>query len=282
MGLSKINERVILAAAGGLVAFTLPASAAFTLLENFEDLAVGTDLNGANAGENFTAGTGVAIVRAHPGGEANNILQVLGVNSNLYSPLSIPTGTTGTIFFQVARTGPVNVSVGTSDEAAPNGFGAFESQLAVNTTPQNFHVRDAGAFDPTTAIMGAADFYNVWLVVDNSDAANPQGDDTTRLYVQGPGDTAPVLRDNAGQTDFVFRNGVAATNDLVNFYIRTAAGSATNTNHDGPWYIDNIYNAAGIDLTQPAPTPSQVPEPAGIALLGLGVSALGARHRRKA
>ena len=276
-------NRSLLGLAAALVVggiFAAPASAAFVLKENFEDVAIDANLGDANAGESFTlviqsGQTPTATVVASPWDSVNRAARVSNPGATLAMPLgaeSIPQGSSGTLFYQFYRTGLVNMSSGLSDVAAiaDHNFGNFESQLNINSAtlnPQPIRVRSAGAFLAGGVNMEVSELYNVWHYIDNMA-------DTSEVYVQKVGtDPAPVQLFNGATTAFTFRNGVAS-NDLVQFLFMAGTGSATDAAHT-TIFFDNVYvDTTGKNIANP------VPEPASLAILGIGAAFLAGRRRR--
>ncbi|RYD58878.1 MAG: hypothetical protein EOP83_20710, partial [Verrucomicrobiaceae bacterium] len=174
------------------------------------------------------------VCRAQPGGR-NDIYRPLGA-------MEIPNGTTATVFFEAfiptAGAGDENISIGLSDVAAPNDYGAYEPQFRWSNA--DIFPRNGTAFMDTGYNHKTGEWMQVWLVVNNAT-------DTVDMHVQSPtGSTTRVKVAN----DFGFRNGVAA-NALVSFMLIQSAGQDI--------YIDNIYVANGsVDLTFP-PIPGTLP-----------------------
>ena len=161
--------------------------------EDFEDVALSADLGVENAGESFTliregTRTPTATVVASPWDASSQAALVNGPGATLFMPLgadSIAQGATGTLFYQMYRTGLVNMSSGLSDVASitTHNFGNFESQLNINSLtvdPQPIRVRSAGAFLAGGVDMAVSELYNVWHYIDNTA-------DTSEVYVQKVG-----------------------------------------------------------------------------------------------
>ncbi len=266
----------------------------FTLIDDFESYAAGSPISGqgawlAEAATNPVA-AGVSIDPLNPGNRVLNIGDGgfiggrLGhretINTN--PALRIAQGSTATLFFRLAwDSADVDLSVGMTDVANPisdvifNSFTQFESQLAVTFAPgfDKLGVRDNSGLKVLTTDVQPLEWYNVWMVIDNAA-------DTTQVYLQGGAFTDPTLLDSAGQTSFLFRNGVD-NNDLITFFIATGRNTdnlpPNPTENIGPVYLDDLYiDTTGINLTNP------VPEPAGLALgsMALGSLALFAARKR--
>ena len=253
------------------------AQASYILLQDFEDVALGANLADANPGESFSmvvqgGQSPSATVELAPWAGGGKAAKVTNPGATLFMPVSIPQGTTATLFYQLYRTGLVNMSSGMSDVASigDHNFGNFESQLNINALaePQVFKVRDAGAFSTSTTNFDISSLYNIWHVIDNQA-------DTTKFYVQKVGvDPAPVLIEINSKSAFTFRNGVA-NNNLVNFLFMTGTANATDAAHTTV-YFDNIYlDPTGENLTNP------IPEPASLWLLAAAALAGACVRRRR-
>ena len=103
-----------------------PAQAAFVLFEDFEDVAVGSDISGSIAGENLNVGTsnatnsGAYTVITDPTNAGNRLLQSTAVQKGFtgsLGALSIADGTTGTLFYRIYRLG---VTGATAPDLAPD------------------------------------------------------------------------------------------------------------------------------------------------------------------
>ncbi|QDU88894.1 hypothetical protein Pla175_22780 [Pirellulimonas nuda] len=236
------------------------AHGAWTLLDDFDSLALGAV--GGQGNWTTTTGTGNAAynVAVDPDDASNQALLATGFNENGYIPLganSIAEGATGTVFLRMRTSDLSDLVFGSSDVAAPAGFGDYEGYMVmgVNGNPavNTWKVRSGGGFSnfgPYTA----DEWYNVWLVLDNAA-------DTNSLYISQGSDAALLLGSGA------FRNGT--TDPLVSLNIRMGA-SHNNNNAQG--YLDDIYiDPSGVNLGNPV---APVPEPATITvalatLLGL-------------
>lgn len=294
-------RRLAFPAAAALATALLPAPlhAEFKLVEDFEDVAVGTALGGANGGENFsrTGAAGTTSVESNPlpsgsiagyiGNASERVMNVsngtgIGVYTSLYndgSNLILPDNATGTLFYQVYRDigDLVNASIGMTPVAAPvdgggtnQGFNAFRPQLGINQNSQAWRPRDGGSFDTTPTSFGEAMWINVWQVINNAT-------DAVEFYVQSPSDLVPLQLSVAGQTSFAFRSANAAA--LETLLIRTGNSNTSAVPPEiahSQFYVDNIYfDDSGANLVNP------VPEPTSAILLGMSGALLGLRRRRK-
>jgi hypothetical protein len=236
--------------------------AGFTLVENFEGagMTIGQTFNGVNEWAT-TVPTG-AVVADEPiagGDKVGAMIRVAGSSFAASKPLTtsglqVLEGNTGTIFLQLnCSTAAQDNSFGLSDEAAPTGFGGYETQL-VTFSNGSLRLCDTGAVFRDTLPYPVGAWMNVWIVADNAT-------DTYRVYVESPqGQTGQVeITANDGGDAFNFRNGTtgALTSFLTMVATPASAGSSV--------FIDNIYvDPTKANLTTPAaakplpPLPFQV------------------------
>lgn len=244
---------------------TPPQPEGFTLVEDFEGagMNIGGTLNGVNgwgtavpagamvADEPITGGDKVgAMIRvASPGGS-------FGAHKSL-SPagLQVLDGNTGTVFMQIyCPTGSQDNSFGFSDEAAPTGFGGYETQVIAHLN-NNLRVCDVGAVFRDVSTYPTGTWMNVWIV-----AANMSGfeNDTYRVYVESPqGQTGQVeITTDDGGDPFNFRTGTSDA--LTSFLAMVAAGASPGSSV----FIDNIYvDPTAANLTTPAAAKPVPPAP---------------------
>jgi hypothetical protein len=139
-------------------------------------------------------------------------------------------------------------SVGNIDTG--NAYQDFNVMPFVNNAAATPFINAEAPTTPWWAPMNPDEWYNLWVVV-NNDAVDPTYD----LYYSA-GMAAPVLV----AADANWRNtGALPIGQDLNAIGFMAAGGA-----GGRLLIDNIYYAQGVDLSNP------VPEPAALALMGLG------------
>ena len=238
---------------------------AFVAVETFDALTDG-NINGQN-GWSTIAGTNHVV--ADPDDPTNKVLSITGnTGGGAFKGISIPQGTTATVFFRYRIAGKQNHSVGLSDVTTPTtDFGHYEAQLNNITSSGQTRIRDAGNFDNVLPTFADNTWYNIWIVVDNTA-------DTSQWHanaIAGAGTNASELLAAGAQTAFIFRNGVA-NNNLVNFLLRT---NTSDNGHTGSLMIDDIYiDNSGSNLTNP------IPEPATLALTAAGGALLLFRRRK--
>ncbi len=248
----------------------VPASGAFVLVENFDNLNTAA-LNGQNG---WTAGatwTVAANPTGGPGKAARGAAIAVpvpatpppaqGASKALSTPIA--NNTTGTSFFRVYRSGNVNISAGLTDNAGGALFGSYETQLNSQQS-DSFKVNDGGTFDD----LGAGTFanmswYNIWMVANNTN-------DTYRLYTSTGSGAATAVLDpapgTAGDFDFNFRNNTGTLQTTPLNSVLLAIG--VNTGATGTFFVDDIYvDNTGLNLTNPVPEPSV----AGLAILASAV-----------
>ena len=97
------------------------------------------------------------------------------------------------------------------------------------------------------------------MVADNSA-------DTWKLYIQGGPLTTPTLVAHDSVSAFGFRNGAAA-NDLIRFLVWTSSMTVQNP-PNGAFWLDDIYLAAGENLTDPTIPPAPAPPTLSITKSG--------------
>jgi hypothetical protein len=239
-GLKRWVPALILAAFG---AFS--AHAQFQLIDNFQSATLG-DLDKQNG---WTATPAVVLVEADPGQAANRVASFGAGAGSGYLPLSIPQGTTATLFFRafsVEDTGGLDWFAGMSDVAI-SGIGAFadyEAQLGVAGAQSHdkLKVRDGSGGNADSEEFILQTWYKVWVVIDNAA-------DTYEVFMQGGALTnqTQVDRDSNANTLFVFRNSAAGpvANNLIRFF------ALTSTSHFSPMLLDDIYLSSGKNLNDP-------------------------------
>lgn len=227
---------------------SLPASAA--VLDDFNTYTAGQVATGAT-------GTTWTMLGNADGGviqnEAGNLLltagaSAVGANVNVYRPLNTPIAaadTATTVFMRVRAnisTG-LNGSFGLTDVAPALGsdVAQFETQFRLITTAgvSAIEGRNGGAFQTIMSPITTSQWYNVWMVVNNST-------DTWDAYVNTG--TANATAGDLKLSGIGFRNGAAA-NPLTHFDVFGGAGGILGES------IDDIYVNSGVVLTNFTSTP---------------------------
>ncbi len=234
------------------------AMAAFVLVDDFDSYATGVIHGKGDWTSNSTAHT----VVADPANAANQVLD-LGVPGdslsktayNSAASISLANNTTGTLFMRVRMaSSSADASFGLTDVNVPSAWGDFRSQARFEGGSMD--VRDETAFE--TVIGGGNEvdnanvWYNLWMVINNSN-------DTSRIYIQSDDDAAFASQTEvtSGADAIDFRVGTGNTLDRL--MLRTGEPHAASL------FIDDIHvDTAGENLANP------IPEPASLALLGLG------------
>lgn len=241
------------------------------LIDNFQTYSTGTVSGGATGGVWTALGNADG---ANIQDEAGNKLltvgaSVVGANVNTYRSIpAIPAANTATTVFMRVRaniaTG-LNGSFGLADIAPAdmNAVGHYEVQFRLinNAGIQALEARNSGVFATLVSPITVGQWYNVWMVVNNST-------DKWDAYVnQG---TANASAGDLKLSNIGFRNG-AAGNDLSFVSIFGGAGGILGES------VDSIYISEGVALSNPL----AVPEPSTclIALAGIGIALLKRRER---
>ena len=259
-----------------LASLVVPAATAQAgLIDNFQTYTTGTVAGGATG----TPGTWTALGNADGAQiqdeSGNKLLTVgataVGANVNVYRsiPAIAASNTATTVFVRVRAnvTTGLNASFGLADivPADGNAVSQFEAQfrLIAPGTPATPAIegRNTGAFVPLITPISVGQWYNVWMVVNNST-------DKWDAYINTG--TANATAGDLKFSGLGFRNG-AASNPLTHFVVFGGAGGVAGES------VDDIYISEGLDLTNPL----AVPEPAScaLALTGLCFLVMGIRGR---
>lgn len=256
-----LSKRIALGAAVavGIGSIAGTAQGAFTLVDDFDGIAVGS-VNGENG---WTASDNSIDVVAD--GFDGNGLQ--NGNNSTWAAKTIPTiatGTTGTLFFQFNAS---NLASGQSFGLADSNldgtiFNSYRPQLAL-TGSGPFTARDGGdSLEIDSVSLQPDTWYSVWMVVNNDTK-------TWEAYIQGGAIASQTKIASEGENVFNFRDSEQTAADLVNFVYARGNGTGDSV------IIDNIMvDTTGENLSNP------IPEPSVLAMSGLLSVGLLARRRR--
>lgn len=260
-----MNKTLLLTTLAGAT-FTLQAGAAFNLLTNFETATVDTAITGwttttNQGGKSLTA-------RVDPT-DAGNLVAAPGntANSNEGWVLALPGGglgstATGTLFARFyATTGTtiLNESFGLVDTTAisSNAFPNYEVQLVLSDSEPDISARNGGSALDTGLNANRGEWYNVWMVADNST-------DTWSLYIN-QGEASATAGDLV-VSGYNFRNGT--TDPLTHVQITVANVTSSRSSGELVYYDDIYFDGTGANLLYPVPEPSTCAALLGLLALG--------------
>ena len=226
--------------------FALPARAA--VVDDFNTYTAGTVASGVTGGAWTALGNADGSVIQNDSG--NLLLTVgstaVGANVNTYRAIpNIAEGTAATTVFMRIRaniTTGLNGSFGLADlvPADGNAVGHFEAQFRlINPGMPAIEARNAGVFVPLLSPITVGQWYNVWMVVNNST-------DTWDAYINIG--TANATAGDLKMSGIGFRNGLAG-NPLTHLALFGGAGGPLGES------VDDIYINSGTVLTNFSSTP---------------------------
>ncbi|WP_425399461.1 beta strand repeat-containing protein [Aeoliella sp.] len=235
----KTWKLLLASAFASLGLLSQPTQAAWSLLEDFNGFADGTD---GGFTETFN---GPATSIASTGAPHDKVLNFTGNNSGgqlgqsgISSPAFAAEGTTGTVFFQ---TDIANAGGDSLFAFGPSGVTQYGELNVLFRLPGDgvLEVRNGGSYVDTDQAISLNTQYNFWVVFDN--AAN-----TFDLWYSSgfDADASTQVTTGAGATSsFGFRSTTAG--DISVFY--------PGLNGTSDYWLDNIwYDTAGQNLTNPA------------------------------
>ena len=260
------RKAIILAAA--IMSLVSGAHAAFTLLENFNGLSIGT-INGQQGW--VGSGTADGRVVTDPADAGNRVLSVTNVTGNVYHALdglTLPNASTGTLYFRLRWPGPaLHAYIGLLDVSTPAGGGStsdYETQVGFDQADSSLlKVRDSSTYK-TVGTLESNVWYRIWMVHNN-----PR--DLYSVYIQGGAWPTPVLLlDTSAQTWFTFRNTSGDglnTNSAPQANALSTFAVKSGTAHAGPLYVDDIYiDPASANLAIPEPRPPDTNAPTTLSI----------------
>ena len=229
-----------IAAAGWLVLIfgVAPAQADYGVVEDFDDLALGS-IDGQD-GWNIS-GMGGNVVTL-PEDDANQVLEITVDSGVLHKGATIPEGDTRMLFLRFRFNGHHNYSLGMSHLSLPTEFSDFGPELRKASAHDRIEINNGQTYDFLTNVEPLT-WYNLWAQIDN-DSGNTQ----VWLHSRpGGGAGAADQLESDGQTVFDFRTDLSR--DLVKFYIKAADGGSGQD----PLWIDDIYleDSNALNLTSP-------------------------------
>lgn len=270
-----MTSKLFLLTSVALAGLTLPASAAFVLIDNFQSNTANALVTGWTTTTNTSNKTLTA--RVDPTDSGNLVVATGNTqNSNEGWVIALPgggiaNGATGTLFarFYVPSPGITTSNdwfglVDTTTSASTNSFNNFEAQFGINgTTPDILARNGGGSTDVGNATRGQ--WYNLWIVANNST-------DTMNVYLnQG---TSAATGGDLIASAFAFRNGTASALSHVQLTIANVTGSSRSAG-EAIYWDDIYYDATGSNLDFAA-----IPEPSTYTFLA-GALALGVLVRRR-
>lgn len=273
-----MNKKRLIAAAFSTLAIGMygagQTQAAFTLLDNFDsyDNTVETKTTDATGGvwSAEFVGTGNSnIIDSDQGQslETKGGAAWRGAERDLTgTDAAVVVGEVQTYFWQVLATSindagydfMMGLSPDVSNIDITNAWSDFNVMPFVNNAAATPFINADAPTSPWWAPMNPDEWYNVWVVIDN-DAVDPTYD----LYYSA-GVDAPTLV--AADANWRNTGALPVGQDLNAIGFMAAGGDGSRL------LVDNIYYAQGEDLSNP------VPEPASLALMGLGVLAMARRR----
>jgi len=270
VGAARAWRQCVLVAAWA-VGFGISAVSHGGLIDDFQSYSTGTVSGGATGGVWTALGNADgANIQDESGNKfLTTGATAVGANVNVYRSIpAIPAANTATTVFMRVRaniaTG-LNGSFGLADIAPAdmNAVGHYEAQFRMinNAGTQAIEARNGGAFASLVSPITVGQWYNIWMVVNNST-------DKWDAYVNTG--TANATAGDLKLGNIGFRNGAAA-NDLSFVSLFGGAGGVLGDS------VDSIYISSGVDLSNPLAIPE--PTTGVLTLLGLCIVMLKRRAR---
>ena len=261
LGRDQAGEIIVMSKEDGsvrkLVTLTTGPSE-WLLLEDFEDNAPGTAIDGTTSTNVAWDGGADHQAIVDSGDASNQVMQILGENGgqrlrgNFTDPANnISSGAVGTVFYRFRTSDAAGSAMDSVTSLSDNeAISNFDFKAGFRLTNVNdFQVRHDGGYQQVNGLASLT-WYKLWIVADNNSTAG-----TFKVYLQSDADPnyatqTQVDTTSSGVDVFDFRNN--SPDAIVNVYFRTGGGASAGSE----LYYDDIYlNSSAEDLTDPTASP---------------------------